>query len=235
MERPAQAPVLALVPARGGSRGLPGKNVAPLGGRPLIAWSIAAARQAACVGRVVVSTDDPAIAAAGRAAGAEVPFLRPAELARDDTPGVAPALHLLEWLREAGQDTPEWLAYLQPTSPLRTAADIDGAFAVARDRGADAVLAVVEPKHHPDWMLRPGPDGWLEELAPREAASRRQELPPVYALNGALYLVRARALAETGTFRQPRTAPWVMPWQRSVDIDTADDLQLAAWLLGNES
>jgi len=226
--------IVALITARGGSKGIHGKNLKPLGGRPLIAWSIDAARQSRSVTRVLVSTDDPAIAEAARAARGEVPFLRPPELARDDSSHISVVLHALDWLRDQEQFTPDYLLLLQPTAPFRTAEDLDGATALARDRNADAVVSVCEARTHP-WLVKTvHPDGTMEDFIPRTLAyERRQDFPPAYVLNGALYLNRPRSLRATGTFRPPGTLAYVMPTERSVDLDTLADWELAELQLEN--
>ncbi len=224
--------VVALITARGGSRGIPGKNTRLLGGKPLIVWSIEAARQCRSVARVLVSTDAPAIADIARAAGGEVPFLRPPELARDDSSHLSVVLHALDWLRDHEQIAPDYLLLLQPTAPFRTAADLDGAAALARARNADAVVSVCEARTHPLLTKTIQPDGTLEDFIPRTLAyERRQDFPPAFMLNGALYLNRSASLRATGTFRPPGTLAYVMPAERSVDLDTLADWELAELLL----
>jgi CMP-N-acetylneuraminic acid synthetase len=225
--------IIALVTARGGSKGIPGKNLKPLGGRPLIAWSIEAARQSSSVDRVLVSTDDPAIAAAARDAGAEVPFLRPEELARDDSSHISVVLHALDWLRDKERFTPDYLLLLQPTAPFRTAEDLDAAAALARARNVDAVVSVCEARSHP-WLAKTvRADGTMEDFIPRtQTYERRQDFPPAYVLNGALYLNRPRSLRATGTLRPPGTLAHVMPIERSVDLDTLADWEMAELLIG---
>ena len=141
--------LLALITARGGSKGLPRKNVLPLAGQPLIAWSIQAAQAAACRPRVVVSTDDEEIANAALAHGAEVPFLRPAHLAQDDSPHIDVILHAVHWLEHQRGYRPTWVLLLQPTSPLRLAQDIDQFLALARAQEANSVVSVREAPCHP--------------------------------------------------------------------------------------
>src|SRR5262245_38953077 len=153
--------VLAIIPARAGSKTVPGKNLAPLVGTPLLAHSIAAARSARGVERVVVSTDGPEIVAAARRWGAEAPFLRPAELAQDDSPTIAAVLHAVQWLEEHEGYRPDYVLLLQPTSPLRTAGDIEAATALAVARDADTVVSVCEMKPHPFWAMRLSKDGSL--------------------------------------------------------------------------
>lgn len=223
---------LAVVPARGGSRGVPGKNLFPVGGRPLIAWTLECARRARSIERVVVSTDSPEIASVAERCGVEVPFQRPPELARDDTPGIAPLLHTLRWLEENEGTLPSWVVCLQPTSPLRTPADVDAAVELAEREGADAVVSVSPAPAHPFWMRRIEEDGRLVDLLPgAPTPARRQELSPTYALNGAIYVARREFLLEHESFEAGRTLAYVMPPERSIDIDSAWDLQQADWCL----
>ncbi len=225
--------VLALVPARGGSRGIPRKNITPLAGKPLMQWTIEAALACSRMERVLVSTDDAEIADVAMACGADVPFLRPSELALDETPGIAPVLHAVRWLAERESYRPEWVALLQPTSPLRTADDIRGALALGEGGGAAAVVSVAEAPHHPWWMKRIDDEGRLRpwsEATPQ--TTRRQDLPPAYALNGAIYLVRRRALLAGESLHPDPTLAHVMPPERSLDVDTPWDLRLANLILG---
>ena len=218
--------ILGLVPARGGSKGIPRKNIRPLAGKPLIAWSIEAARSSRLLDTVVVSTDDAEIAAVARAHGALTPFMRPAELARDDTPGVDPVLHALRQLPEF-----DAVVLMQPTSPLRVVADIDACIDQAGTLQADCVVSVCEPGRHPAWMYRIDERQRLRPLLEQPAATRRQDLPAVYAANGALYFAKADWLARTRTFMTAETAAFVMPPERSVDLDTLMDWKLAELLL----
>jgi N-acylneuraminate cytidylyltransferase len=217
--------VFAIIGARGGSKGVPGKNIRVVAGKPLIAWTIAAARGAACVDRVVVSTDDEAIADVARACGAEVPFLRPAELARDDTPGIAPVRHALETL---GVTSP-WTLLLQPTSPLRTSADIDSAFGVAAATDADAVLGVAAVRQHAAWQRERDDDGWLRAIETPPAT--RQQLPQRFCPNGAIYLCRTVVILEQQSLTPTKTAAYEMPGSRSIDVDLIDDLVMVEALL----
>lgn len=224
--------VVAIICARGGSKGFPRKNLARLGGRPLIAWTIEAARGATHVDRVVVSTDDEEIAVAARGHGADVPFQRPAELATDATPGTASLLHAVQWLEQHQAYAPELVAYLQPTSPFRTSDDIDAAIDQLHAMKADAIVSVSPAEKHPYWMKRVDEQGWMHDfIQVQEPIERRQDLPPVYVLNGALYIVRRDVLLDTGSFYTERTAAYVMPPERSIDIDTAADFQRAAALV----
>ena len=220
--------LLALIPARGGSKGIPGKNIRPLAGKPLISHTIAAALQVPEISRVVVTTDDPAIASVAHQWGAEVPFLRPPALAADDTPGIAPVLHALEQIAEATR-----ILLLQPTSPLRSSADIEGILAFQREHRAPSVVSVCDAGKHPRWMYSLGDGGRLSPVLPpsEETADCRQHLEPAYALNGALYLCDRQWLLDTGAFVGAGTLGYVMPLERSVDIDTPLDWLWAETLL----
>lgn len=227
--------VLGVIPARGGSKGIPRKNIRPVAGRPLIAYTIEAARKARSLSRVIVSTDDPEIAEVGRAWGAEVPFLRPAELAGDDTPGPETAIHAVEWLRGHEGRAPEYVMTLNPTSPLREAQDIDAAVAIARRHDADGVVAVCEVKHHPYWTRAITPDGRLTTAVPTDRPyESRQELPPMYALTGAIFLVKTAVLLAVRNYYTDRTYAYVMPPERALDVDTPWDLRVLEALLRAE-
>lgn len=220
---------LALIPARGGSKGIPRKNVRPIAGKPLIAWTIEAARNAAGVSRVVVSTEDEGIAAIAREWGAEVPFMRPAELATDEAPGLAPVLHAAESL--PGHDD---LILLQPTSPLRGAEHVSALLAFAADRQASSVVSVCEAGKHPAWMYRMDGEGRLEPLM-ADDATRRQELPAAWALNGAMYWIRTAQLLESRTLISPNSLGYPMDAESSTDIDTPLDWRIAEFLLAGRA
>jgi CMP-N-acetylneuraminic acid synthetase len=228
---------LAIITARGGSKGLPGKNIKLMAGKPMIVWTIEAARQAQSVARVCVSTDDAAIASVSRDWGAEVPFLRPVELARDDTPGIAPVLHAVKWMEEHEGFRPDYVMLLQPTSPLRTAQDITSATELAESKGGDSVVSVSEVKHHPCWAMKIQEDGALSNFLGLDLAEvqrkypRRQDLPAAYAENGAIYLTQRSVLLETQSFYGRRLLGYVMPAERSLDIDSKWDFDLADSIL----
>lgn len=224
--------VLALVTARQGSKGVRGKNVKLLGGRPLIAWSIEAARESPSVGRIVTSTDHQEIASVAKRWGSEVPFLRPHSLAGDASPHIETVSHALEWLENQEGYRPEYVLLLQPTSPLRTPEDIEAAIAIAGERDADGVVGVVEANHHPLLTHRITEEGTLSSFVPTETDYlRRQDLPTAYALNGAIYLNRREALLREQTFLPHRTYPYVMPPERSLEIDTPWDFSLVELVL----
>lgn len=217
--------VLAIIPARGGSKGVPRKNIRNLAGKPLIAWTIEAARKSAYIDRTVISSDDPEIIAVAKNWGCEAPFVRPADLARDDTPGIDPVLHALKEL--SGYD---YVVLLQPTSPLRTEEDIDGCITRCEEKSAPACVSVTEPAHHPQWMFILSDADVLLPISEQRGV-RRQDLPAVYALNGAVYVARTAWLIETRNFLSEGSHGYVMPLSRSIDIDTEQDIAFATCLL----
>lgn len=205
-----------------------------MAGRPLIAWTIEAALGAGVLERLVVSTDDEEIAAVARSFGAEVPFRRPAELAQDGTPGIDPVLHALDWLEENEGYRPDYVLLLQPTSPLRTSRDIAGVVAVAAANQADAVVSVTPAGDHPYWMKSVTQDGRLDNFLSFDTTyACRQDLPPAHAINGAAYLVQPAVLRRHRSFYTDRTFAYVMPRERSIDIDTVFDFKLAELIVEN--
>jgi N-acylneuraminate cytidylyltransferase len=215
--------VLALLPARGGSKGLPGKNTMLLGDRPLLQWTIDAARGSRFIDRLVLSSDDDRIMEAAARGGCDVPFRRPADLASDNAAMIDVALHALESI--PGYDI---LVLLQPTSPLRTSADIDAAFELFQRTGGNSCVSVSPVEQSPYWMYRVGHDGELTAILDLpEGVARRQDLPPVYALNGAIYISNVAALKASRSFVTRETVGYMMPAERSIDIDTAADFEAA--------
>lgn len=225
--------IIATICARGGSKGLPGKNLRPLAGLPLIVHSIRQAQQCPAIGGVYVSTDDQAIARVAREAGAEVPGLRPAELATDAAPKLPAIEHLVRQVEARGVVV-DTIVDLQPTSPLRTASDIEGALALSGS--ADLVVSVSEPSHNPYYTLAEADgEGWLALCKPAVLA-RRQDAPACWGLNGAIYVWRREALprAIAQGFWSVRIRGYPMPRRRSVDIDDLEDFEWAEWLLGRQ-
>jgi len=226
---PASDRRLCLIPARGGSRRFPRKNLAPLCGKPLIAYTIIAARASGLFDRVVVSTEDEEIREVAQAWGAEVPFRRPAELATDTAGNVDVCLDTLARLASEGERF-DFLGCLLPTSPLRTVEDLHGAHAALLERDADAVMAVTEYAIPPFWALEER-DGFLRPHWGRRYMVKSQELPKVCVDNGAIYLVRVDALERERSFYSARLTGYWMPRERSVDVDQPVDLALAEFFL----
>ncbi len=220
---------IATVCARGGSKGLPSKNILQFDGQPLIARTIAQALACPGISGVYVSTDDEAIAEAARAAGALVPYRRPAQLATDEAAKLPVIEHLVRHLEQQGQVIAT-VVDLQPTSPLRDVPDIAAALAL---RGqAPLVVSVSEANDNPYFNLVERQLDGRVTLSKGTGSARRQDTPPVYALNGAIYVWERRALAQAavhGLWSVP-IAPYVMPRWKSVDIDDREDFDLALWL-----
>jgi len=220
---------IATICARGGSKGLPGKNLRPFAGQPLIAHTIAQALACSAIEGVYVSTDDDAIAEVALASGALVPYRRPAELATDTAAKLPAIEHLVAHLERGGLRVTT-IVDLQPTSPLRTQGDLEAALAVARD--CELAVSVSEPSHNPYFSLvEQGADRTLQ-LSKAASHVRRQDLPPVWGLNGSIYVWRREALprAIRDGFWSVRARPVPMPRERSVDIDDALDFEWAEWL-----
>lgn len=224
---------LGIIPARGGSRGIPRKNLYLLHGRPLLAYTIAAARSSHHLSRTILSSDDAEIIAAGRALGVDAPFVRPSELAGDGIGSALVVCHALQAVEEQEGMRYETIVLLEPTAPLRTGADIDAAIELLDTSGADSAVSVcrVEAPHPMKMQVIDGgrllpfmPQCWREGLM-------RQELPPVYYLNGAVYAVRAELARAGGSLWGEWTVPMVMPPERSVNIDSLTDMALAETLL----
>lgn len=222
--------VFALIPARAGSKGLPGKNLRDLGGRPLLAWSVAAARESGVVDRIVVSTDGGDIARAALEAGAEVE-MRPEALATDEATAADVVRHHLSVWRQRG-GPPDVVVYLQPTSPLRTGEDVAEAAIRLVEGELDSLTSFCEAAAHPEsaWRMNSdGPAPWNPDVTPWR---RRQELEPAFTLNGAVYAFRAERFPDSGDrFLFGRVGSIVMPAERSVDIDDAVDFALAEVLI----
>ena len=224
--------IAALITARAGSKSVPRKNIRPLAGKPLLAYTFEAAKKSRAIQRIVLSTDDPEMADLGRAYGVEVPFLRPPELAGDTTPMIDVALHALAWLAEREAYRPDYLLLLQPTSPFRTAEDIDAAAELARRTSADAVVGVGAMPKHPCHAKTIDAEGRLVPwLGGPDTESRRQDLPALYVPNGAIYLVKRTVLERSRSWCPPGTLAFVMPEERSLDIDTPWDWRVAEAVL----
>ena len=212
--------IVAFIFARGGSKGLPGKNVMTLHGKPLIAWSIEAGLQAVRVDDVVVSTDCPEIAAVARDFGAEVPFLRPKSLAADTSTSIEALLHTLDFLAAAGRSY-EYVLLLEPTSPLRDAADIDAALALLLSEDDDAIVSVCRSDAiHPAFMFSSGERGrLLPYMSAQRSNLRRQDVEELFFLEGSIYASKVVALREKLTFCHESTVGFIVPKWKAPEID----------------
>ncbi len=224
--------MLAIIPARGGSKGLPKKNIRSLAGKPLIAYTITAAKQAKHVDPVVVSTDDDEIALVAKKYGAEVPFLRPPELATDDAAAIDTFIYTIKRLREDfGQDHRECVV-LQPTSPLRDARDIDNAIALFYEKQADSVISVSELTHPPHWAKKIDAHGILRDYFDAPVGSlNRQALEKAFMPNGAIYVFKSALLMGKYSYYSDKTYAYVMPRERSIDIDDQWDFEFAEFMM----
>lgn len=215
--------ILGVIPARGGSKGIPGKNIKPLGGMPLIGHTIRAAMESGVLDRLWVSTDDPKISRVAESLGVAVPWLRPARLAADSSETEDCVIHLLGRLEDDEDYVPDAVLLLQPTSPFRTADTIRRAVALFRRGGGRSVVSVAEAPVHPYWCHRLKDDGSIEPYCPGRHPSRRQDLPPAYCYDGSIYLVSTRSFLRRGSFSGGPTAALVVPSEEAVDIDEPSD------------
>lgn len=222
---------LGIITARGGSVGVPGKNIRPLNGKPLLHYTATAALAAKFIDRLVVSTDSDDIAAVAREIGVEAPCMRPAELARNDTPTLPVLTHMVNFLRDTENYNPDFVVLLQPTSPFVRPADIDTCIEKCAGSGADTVVTVCRAEPHP--LLLQTMEG--DRLKPYAGGDfkpvRRQDLPPVYRFNGAVYVVRTKVLFEQNTIFGRDMRAVEMSATDSIDIDTLDDFKLAEAIL----
>ncbi len=231
--------MLAVVPARGGSKGIPRKNIRLLAGKPVLGYAVEAGLAAHLVDRVVCSTDDPEIAEVARSCGAEVPFLRPSELAQDDTEDWPVFVHALRWLEEHEGWIPDVVVNLRPTSPLRRVEHVDRAIELLIETGADSVKSVSLARQHPHkmWLLAEASSGPMRPFL--DTAFRlergpdvpRAELEPVYWQNGIVDVTRRSVILEQGVMIGANVAGLVTDPSDAVDLDTPLDLALAELLL----
>ncbi|HEY8256269.1 MAG TPA: acylneuraminate cytidylyltransferase family protein [Gemmatimonadales bacterium] len=226
---------LAVIPARGGSKRIPRKNVRPLDGRPMIAYTVEAALESGLFARVVVSTDSEEIAAAATEAGAEVPFLRAAQLADDVTPVSEATADALDRL-DPDARLYDAVAQLMPNCPLRTAGDIRESFSAFRAAGSHSQLSVTRfGWQNPWWAMRLGEGRELQPVFETVVTSRSQDLPELFCPTGAIWWAKAATLRRTRTFHVPGRTGWEIPWQHGVDIDTEDDWAMAETLLAQQA
>lgn len=228
--------ILAVIPARGGSKSIPQKNIALLCGKPLIVYSIESARQSRYINRVIVSTDDKEIAAVAKVAGAEVPFLRPREISQDLTPDLPVFEHCLAWLKENAGYVPDIIVHLRPTGPLRTAAEIDEAIELLENYPeADSVRSVEEPPKPPYKMWKPELAyirPFVEDLPGLKDAhtAPRQMLPKVYQTTADIGIFRIGTILNKKSIIGDKVLPYYLK-RPTIDIDTKFDLEIAEYLM----
>lgn len=226
--------ILALIPARAGSKGIPDKNIKIVDGDPLIHYTIKAALKSKFLNKenIICSTDSKKIADIARDHGARVPFLRPKEYATDEAESISVALHALKWMRKNENKEYTHLLLLQPTSPLRRAEDIDEAIEIMKEKDKDSVVSVTKPFFKPFNLKKINSDGELEDFYDRSYDySRRQEAPDAYHPNGAIYLTKTEVIFEKKDFYGEKSLPYMMDKISSIDIDEPIDLELANLLL----
>jgi CMP-N-acetylneuraminic acid synthetase len=233
VQPPRPLDIVGVIPARGGSKGIPRKNIRPLLGKPLLVWTVEAARASGALADVLVSTDDEEIAAVARQAGARAPFLRPSELARDETPTAAVVRHALEWLAEREGRRPAWVMVLEPTAPARQPFHIREAARLLEDGGAESIASVSEVPHHfaPSKILARASDGTVtgfDGTPIRRMAHRRQELPVSYALNGLIFACRAELpRCDPPTLWGERVLGYVVEPLYALDLDRPEEWVMA--------
>jgi YrbI family 3-deoxy-D-manno-octulosonate 8-phosphate phosphatase len=229
--------VLAIIPARGGSKGIPRKNIRLLAGHPLIAYSIEIAKRSSSVTRVIVTTDDQEIASVAKSLGAEVPFLRPSELAQDDTRDLPVFQHALKWLKENEGYQPKAVVQLRPTTPIRERNSVDQAVKILMENPlADSVRSVVIPDKNPFKMWQINPDGFMQPLIPIKDMAEaynapRQVLPSAYWHSGQVDVIRPETLLRKNSMSGEKILPIILDPMYSIDIDTLDTWQYAEWVI----
>jgi N-acylneuraminate cytidylyltransferase/CMP-N,N'-diacetyllegionaminic acid synthase len=216
---------LAIIPARALSKRVPAKNIKALNGRPLILYTIEAAKNASSIERVVVSTDSEEIAQISKKAGAEVPFLRPSNLAQDTSPTLDAVRHAVTYLEKEEGYKAEFICILQPTSPFRTSSHIDEAMALLKEEGAEALVSVREVREHPYWMVHIVEGRIKGFLKNPFRYFQHQMLPMLYILNGAIYILRRKRLQNKYPFKD--AVAYIMDQTSSIDIDTEEDFLFA--------
>lgn len=224
--------MLAIIPARGGSKGIPHKNIKMLAGKPLIYYTIKAARESKFIDKIIVSTDSTEISYVAKSFGAEIPFLRPNELAEDTSKAIDAYLYTVEKLNKEFGESIEDFVVLLPTAPLRTAKDIDNAIEIFYERKAETVISVAEAEHPPTWYKKINTGGVLEDYFKfSDNSLNRQEAEKTYLPNGAIYIFNYKSLKNNYNYYNEKTFPYIMTKENSVDIDTELDFQLAELLI----
>jgi len=223
--------VIGLIPARGGSKGIHRKNLAPLAGKPLIQYTFEAALESKLLDRVILSTDNPEIADFARSLNIEVPFFRPKSLATDTASTRSVQVHALKWLHDDEGTMPEVMVTLQPTSPLRNSMHIDEAIREFHSRNVDSVISVTPVNEHPYEVVGFADGQMFRPLERPDGIVRRQEYPPYFFINGAIYVTRSSVLLDQDSGFGKTVYGYEMDPKQSIDIDNGLDLQIAQFLL----
>ncbi|PKP61406.1 acylneuraminate cytidylyltransferase family protein [Candidatus Atribacteria bacterium HGW-Atribacteria-1] len=224
--------MIAIIPARGGSKGLPGKNIKVMNGKPLIWYTINVAKKSKFIDKIIVSTDDDKIAKISKSYGVEIPFIRPKELARDDSLAIDNYIYTIDRLNKEFNYSIGEFVVLQPTSPLRTLLDIDNAIQIFREKKADSVISVSEVIHPPLWSKRINGKGLLRNYFDISMGNKnRQEIEKAYMPNGAIFIFKYSLIKEKHSYYSNKTYPYIMPLERSIDIDSKLDFEFAEYLI----
>lgn len=228
--------MLAIIPARGGSKRLSGKNIKILNGKPLIAWTIEAAKKSQFITRLVCSTDTSEIAEVAKKNGAEIPFMRPKKLATDTAKAIDNYIFTIEELKKRENNIYKDFVVLQPTSPLRKANDIDKAIDLFREKDAESVISYSEALHPPVWAKRIDNNKKIKNYFQEDVSNKnRQKIPIAYMPNGAIFVFRYSLLKNKYTYYSDETYAYVMPNERSIDIDNLIDFEFAEFIMRRES
>lgn len=228
--------MIAIIPARGGSKGVPGKNIKSLCNKPLIAYSIEAALSSELVDRVIVSTDCNAIAEVAKKYGAEIPFMRPSELAQDKSLAIDNYIYTMNRLNENMSHPYQEFIVLQPTSPLRTSKDVDESIKLFFKMKANSVISVTEAEHPVTWYKKIDSKGCLKEYCSYDSGNKnRQEIEQAYIPNGAIYIFNLIVLKKTLNYYSDRTYAYIMPHNKSLDIDNYFDFEFAEFLMSRNA
>jgi len=223
--------VIAIICARGGSKGVPRKNIRPLCGRPLIVHTIDVAKQCPSIDRVIVSTDDPEIAEIAKASGAEVPFLRPAELAQDNTSKLPVLKYAVDFLESQEGYYPDIIVDLDPTSPLRTREDVEACIEMVKDKGTDNVFSVTRSRRNPYFNMVEVTEGKVRLVKPPDQpVTSRQHAPQVYDMNASIYVWKKEALMGSDSVFLDNTRIYEMP-EWTIDIDSEGDFELVEYII----
>lgn len=226
--------ILAIIPARGGSKGIPHKNIMKINNKPLIAYSIEAANGSKCIDYILVSTDDNEIKNVSLNYGAKVPFLRPEEISNDTAKSIDVVLHAVEFLKSKGEEF-HYVVLLQPTSPLRSSQDIDSAIELLMKKEEESLVSVCEASENPVLMRIIENDKLKSFVEFKGDNLRRQDLPKFYIFNGAIYINSVEMLFKEKTFVNETTIPFVMDSKKSIDIDNLLDAKLAELIFREKS
>lgn len=225
--------ILGLIPARGGSKGIPGKNIKLLGGKPLIQYSIEAGLQSKRIDRLIISTDSSEIAKVAQACGGQVPFMRPNNLAADKSPTLGVIIHALEFFIKNGEEF-DAVCLLQPTSPFREPQDIENAIDTFIKKGTDSLISVIPVPHeyNPHWVFEPTENGSLKiATGEKDIITRRQELPPAYIRNGSIYLTKTQVILNKKSLYGDSISYYEMGTEKHVNLDTLKDWEQAVNLI----